>query len=180
MKLGYLRLLLISLTTQMVLAAPVVIFDSGETRALSKYFKGLKGVIDSPLVQSPASQLGIMPEVLTRDKQQVLTQTFPVQTPELTAGRFLPLSVNFPYLTQPIFIVGNDETSKHWLQHHRQHLLQMQAVGLVVNVANAAELALLQKIGAPLSMYAFSGTTLARQWGLAHYPALITTTRIEQ
>jgi integrating conjugative element protein (TIGR03765 family) len=104
----------------------------------------------------------------------------PVQTPELTPGTLSAYATDLKYLNVPVFIVGWDTLSVAWLKLHRQRLTELHAVGMVVNMDTPAHLADLKALVPNLELYPLPGSALARTLSLAHYPALISTSRIEQ
>ena len=156
------------------LAEPVVIFDSGKTQPLAAYLPAVK-----PTVQT-AFEVTTTATVLNAEHLQVLSQSLPVITPELTPGNVAPKTLSIPYLERPLFIIGADALSLQWLQQHRERLNTLHAVGWVVNVQTAAQLAQLKQQSVPLELVALPGSELAQQFGLSHYPVLISSARIEQ
>ncbi len=145
-------------------AAPTVIYDSGNTQSLMGYLVSIKPA-SGPRKTSP--NVG-MPHV------------YPVMTAELSPNTVTPRATDYPHLQQPLFIVGYDALSFRWLKTFHTTLLQHQAVGLVVNVDTAQQFAAIQALAPGLEMYPGSGSQLAKEIDLHHYPALISTTRIEQ
>jgi integrating conjugative element protein (TIGR03765 family) len=79
-----------------------------------------------------------------------------------------------------VFIIGVDTLSLQWLQHHRERLNALHAVGWVVNVQTTEQLIQLKQQVVPLELVALSGSELARQFALSHYPVLISSSRMEQ
>lgn len=163
------------------LASPTVIFDNGQTQSIAPYFKALQ----NPLLKGPSppseDALTRLPnEDLTRQRLTLIAHALPVATPELTPGPVASKTLSLPFLKRPIFVIGADPLSQDWLHHYRQRLLTLQAIGLVVNVQTEAQFSLLKQLGAPLELVALSGSSLAEQFGFRHYPALISTSRIEQ
>ncbi len=156
------------------LAEPVVIFDSGKTQPLAAYLPAVK-----PTVQT-AFEVSTTPTVLNAQRLPILAHSLPVTTPELTPGNVAPKNLSIPYLERPVFIIGADALSLQWLQRHRERLNTLHAVGWVVNVENAKQLAQLKQQAAPLELVALSGSELAQQFDLSHYPVLISSARIEQ
>jgi integrating conjugative element protein (TIGR03765 family) len=156
------------------MAEPVVIFDSGKTQPLAAYLPAVK-----PPVQT-AFEVSTTATVLNAERLQVLSQSLPVITPELTPGQVEPKTLSIPYLERPLFIIGADAVSLQWLQQHRGRLSTLNAVGWVVNVQTAEQLAQLKQQASPLELVALSGSELAQQFGLSHYPVLISSARIEQ
>jgi integrating conjugative element protein (TIGR03765 family) len=156
------------------LAKPVVIFDNGKTQPLTAYLPAVKLPVQN------AFQASTTATIFNADRLQVLAHSLPVTTPDLTPGKVLPKAVSIPYLERPVFIIGADVFSLQWLQRHRERLNTLHAVGWVVNVENAKQLAQLKQQAAPLELVALSGSELAQQFGLSHYPVLISSARIEQ
>ena len=160
------RLILVVLLcfTQVGHGAPPVIYDSGMTQSLKGYLVHVKQP-NPPFAKQPK---GPMPSV------------YPVVTPELSPNTVTSRAIDYPQLEQPLFIVGYDSLSVRWLKTFYNTLLQHKAVGLVVNVANADQLAAIQAVVPGLQLYPGPGSQLAQAIGLKHYPALISQSRIEQ
>ncbi|SJM89883.1 integrating conjugative element protein [Crenothrix polyspora] len=156
------------------LAKLVVIFDSGKTQPLTAYLPAVK-----PPVQN-AFQASTTAASLNAERLQVLAHSLPVTTPELTPGNVVPKNLSIPYLERPVFIIGADALSLQWIQRHRERLDTLHALGWVVNVETVAQLAQLKQQASPLELVALSGSELAQQFGLNHYPVLISSARIEQ
>nr|WP_090441551.1 integrating conjugative element protein [Pseudomonas benzenivorans] len=104
---------------------------------------------------------------------------FPVRSAQLTPGAVPGRVINAPGL-QPVFLVGDDEHSRAWLVQRRDLLQQMQAVGLVVNVASARRLAEVRRWADGLQVVATPADDLAIRLGINHYPVLLTPTAIQQ
>jgi integrating conjugative element protein (TIGR03765 family) len=104
---------------------------------------------------------------------------FPVRTTQLTPGEAQGRVINSPGL-QPVFLVGDDDRSKSWLSQHREQLQQMQAVGLVINVASAERFAEVRRWAGDLQLVPAPADDLAGRLGIRHYPLLITATTIQQ
>lgn len=81
---------------------------------------------------------------------------------------------------QAIFLIGADNLSAQWLSQNREKLIELNAVGLVVNVMTINELAQLREIAPELRIFPTPGDDLAERIGLSHYPALITETGVSQ
>ncbi|HEX7638558.1 MAG TPA: integrating conjugative element protein, partial [Burkholderiaceae bacterium] len=79
----------------------------------------------------------------------------------------------------PFFLVGDDDRSRAWLERRGPALRRMQAVGLVVNVAQPQALAALRRMVPGLTLMPVSGDDLARRLGIHHYPLLITADGVE-
>ncbi|MCK3850853.1 integrating conjugative element protein [Pseudomonas sp. W2Jun17] len=105
--------------------------------------------------------------------------SFPVRSDQLTPGQVQGRVINAPGL-QPLFLVGDDESSRKWLSQRRDQLQQLQAVGLVVNVASAERFAEIQQWAGNLQLVPAPSNDLAQRLGIQHYPLLITATTIQQ
>ncbi|KPA97021.1 integrating conjugative element protein [Pseudomonas asplenii] len=103
----------------------------------------------------------------------------PVRSVILKPGRIAPRVHNIPGL-RPIFLVGDDELSRHWLRERVEVLRDLKAVGLVVNVQRLPALAELRLLARGLDMAPASADDLARRLGIEHYPVLVTETGLDQ
>lgn len=105
--------------------------------------------------------------------------SFPVRSDQLTPGQIQGRVINAPGL-QPLFLVGDDESSRVWLSQRLEQLQHLNAVGLVVNVVNAERFAEVQRWGSGLQMVPAPSNDLAQRLGIKHYPLLATATAIQQ
>jgi integrating conjugative element protein (TIGR03765 family) len=103
----------------------------------------------------------------------------PVRSMRLSPGDVARRVIEAPGLP-PLFLVGDDERSRAWMRQRAPRLRELDAVGLVVNVASAEALATLRALVPGLSLAPAAGDDLAERLGLRHYPVLITATGIEQ
>lgn len=160
----------LSLVTTAALANLNVIADVGGEDA-SPYFEGInrqEGAQSSPVVPpAPASPADTEAAVL------------PVATPELTPGDVADRPLQLPGIGA-LFIVGDDDASRIWLQVNAEQLKSRHAAGLVVNVSNQPALQVLRELAPGVPMAPASGSELARRLQLAHYPVLITDTGLSQ
>lgn len=150
------------LISSTVSAEPVVIYDSGHTQ---------------PMVHSPSNQ---QLQEIPGKNHQVNFPRVPVVTLSMSAGKVFPRPIHHPYLSNPIFIVGYDMISLSWLQEHKEKLKQNHAIGIVVNVKTEQQVNQLQQAAGGIEITPVSGTKVAKQLSLAHYPVLISSTLIEQ
>ncbi|MEZ1436338.1 integrating conjugative element protein [Pseudomonas shirazica] len=104
---------------------------------------------------------------------------FPVLTPELSPGPVQGRVINAAGL-QPMFIVGDDPMSQAWLKQKLPALQGLQAVGLAVNVGNAARLQEIRRWAPGLQVMPVPASDIAGRLGLQHYPVLITATTLQQ
>lgn len=143
-------------------AEPVVIFDNGRTTRLPNQPQPLH-------IQTPVSA-----------NFDVQIAPLPVKIPSMSPGKVMSRAIDRPYLDRPVFIVGADPLSIRWLRLHQAQLKQLNAVGLAVNVETQAQLRQLQNAAGGLAIHPLAGDAIAAQLALAHYPVLITGSRIEQ
>jgi integrating conjugative element protein (TIGR03765 family) len=143
-------------------AEPVVIFDSGRTTRLPHQPQTLH--VQTPVVANFDVQI----------------EPLPVKTPSLSPGKVVSRTIDRPYLDRPLFIVGADPLSIRWLVLHQAQLKQLNSMGLAVNVETLAQLNQLQNAAGGLAIHPLVGDAIAAQLALAHYPVLITASRIEQ
>lgn len=118
------------------------------------------------------------PQVLTLstpDKASVL----PIRTPELSPGVLEARSLSMPGM-RSIFLIGDDERSRRWLALRRDQLIQLNAVGYVVNIASESAWNDLQSQANGLELLPVSGSDLAVRLGISHYPVLISEKGLEQ
>lgn len=96
----------------------------------------------------------------------------PVRSQRLTPGEASTRALQAPGLS-PLFLIGDDEYSRHWLRQLRRQLKDQQAIGLVINIDTAAALAELRRLAPDLTLIPTSGDDLAQRLGLHHYPVLL-------
>jgi len=155
------------LLTPVVIAAPEVIYDSGQTKPMSQYLVSIKVTQRAKTIQIP-----------TANNPQL--SRFPIRTPSLTPGLVESQQVKFPHLPRPVFLLGNDDTSKAWLKQYRSRLIEAHAIGLIVNADNESDVQAVRQIGGSIELVAAPAESLAKQLNLKHYPVLISKSRIEQ
>ncbi|MBH2876154.1 integrating conjugative element protein [Serratia marcescens] len=160
----------LSLVTTTALANLNVIADIGGEDA-SPYFEGInrqEGAQSSPVVPpAPASPA------------EAEAAALPVATPELTPGDVADRPLQLPGIGS-LFIVGDDDASRLWLQANAEQLKSRHAGGLVVNVSNLPALQALRELAPGVPMAPASGSELARRLQLSNYPVLITDTGLSQ
>lgn len=158
------------LVTTTVLANLNVIADLGGDDA-SPYFEGInrqKG--SAPLPVAPPAPMSA---------GEAEAAMLPVITPELTPGKVAARPLQLSGIGA-LFIVGDDEVSRAWLQANAELLKSRSAAGLVVNVSHLSGLQALRERVPGLPMAPASGSELARRLRLSHYPVLITDTGLSQ
>lgn len=143
----------------------IVVEDRGGVSALTYY---------QDLNPEPTAQSIALPGLGVRG-----SGAFPVRSAQLTPGKEHSRVINAPGL-QPLFLVGDDELSRTWLSQRREQLLQLQAVGVVINVGSAERFAEVQRWAGTLQIVPAPADDLAQRLGIRHYPLLITATTLQQ
>ncbi|OCJ36814.1 integrating conjugative element protein [Serratia sp. 14-2641] len=161
---GVLVLGIISFTVQ---AELTVVADLGG-QSTATYFEGINNQGNATASSAPAAPLSVIPLTV-----------LPVSTPELTPGKVEARALTLPGM-RPMFLIGDDDLSRRWLSLRRDALVQLNAVGLVVNVASEGALNDLKKHADGLELLSVSGSDLAKRLGLTHYPVLLTEKGLEQ
>ena len=103
----------------------------------------------------------------------------PVRSARLSPGSVARRTIEASGL-RPFVVVGDDEASRAWLQHHAEALRERSAVGLVVNVDTMQALEELRALVPGVLLAPVAGDELAERLCLQHYPVLVTATGIEQ
>lgn len=158
-------------------AAPVVIYDSGQTKSLEPFFESLRGEAPPPETRlSPSGKAGLTVEDL-----------LPIKTPEMSPGPVAARVLDPPSKaqanvvgTRPLFLIGADPLSRRWLGQHRARLKELGAVGMLVQADTLEDLQAVSHIAEGLRIMPASGTEIARLYALKHYPVLIWRGHIEQ
>jgi len=149
-----------------------VVADHGGTSALP-YYEALnlqpRAGVTSPRIEIPRPPAEAFSEA----------DMLPVRSMRLSPGDVARRVIEAPGLP-PFFLVGDDERSRTWLRQRSLRLHELHAVGLVVKVTSAENLAALRALVPGLSLSPVAGDDLAERIGLRHYPVLITATGLEQ
>lgn len=152
------------------MAAPVVLQDQGPTRPIQEY-----GI---PHIELPRQPL---PLPAKTGGPAAIAPSFPVRTPGLTAGAFTPVTVSLPQMAdRPIFIIGSDAVSRNWLARHQSRLAQINAIGILAQAEGPEDFNAMKALAGNLPLAAINAQELAQILGLSHYPALVSSGRIEQ
>ncbi|EEY4088471.1 integrating conjugative element protein [Escherichia coli] len=144
-----------------------VVADLGG-QSTAEYFAGINN-------QEEALSTSQVLTLSTPDKASVL----PIRTPELSPGPLEARSLSMPGM-RSIFLIGDDDLSRHWLALRRDRLVQLNAVGYVVNIVSKASWDDLQHQANGLELLPVSGSDLAVRLGISHYPVLISEKGLEQ
>ncbi len=154
-------------------AEPVMIYDSGQTRPLAPYLS----VFSSPENQSQRRP-SIQGQPMAPPRFDI-HRYLPIRTPELSPGKISRRALKHAPAT-PLFLIGSDALSQHWLLTHRNRLHEIGAVGLLVQAERVEDLQTIARLAAGLKIMPASCSDIAHHWGLKHYPVLISRKGIEQ
>ena len=102
-----------------------------------------------------------------------------VSSARMSPGQVSSRPLNLPGLP-PFFLLGDDPLSRAWLAERASELRAMGAVGLVVEVADAAALVRIRALVPGLTLLPVHGDDIAARLQLQHYPVLITATALRQ
>ncbi|TNL04620.1 integrating conjugative element protein [Kosakonia cowanii] len=152
------------------LASLTVVGDLGGEPA-QPYFDAINVGPDSPAPDM--SSLPQPPASLS------ISDMLPVSTPELSPGAVPSRPLQLPGLP-PVFVVGDDDMSRAWLQQRGTELKRMGATGMVVNVRTEEALDSLRGLVPDTEMVPVRGGDLAQRLKLTHYPVLITADGLAQ
>jgi integrating conjugative element protein (TIGR03765 family) len=152
-----------------------ILYDSGATVPLAPLLEssGLDGE-EQPAVPENTPIEPLM--------SQALHQRNTIASPGLTPGTQARIATGKAgtVLPRPLFLVGADEFSLNWLREHRERLMHIGAVGLIVQADSDADIEAVRAVAGKLQLAAGSGAMLARHFGITHYPVLIGPEWIEQ
>lgn len=143
--------------------ALTVIYDSGNTQPISQYLpqrfeqENTKQSRQSTLVQ----------------KQKLSAYTLPITTPSLSPGVVTASPKALRYLQPPLFLVGSDSRSKNWLIEKREQLIQLGAVGLLIQAKDKKDVEAMLVLAQGLRLVPASAEGFAAELGLTHYPILL-------
>ena len=150
-----------------------VIYDSGQTQPLAPYLTIFDEDLSDASVPAPEPPVrrGISLETL-----------LPVHTPEMTPGAVRPrrLQPGTARFTRPLFLIGADPRSLAWLSAHRQALIRLGAVGMLIEAATVDQVQAIADLAQGLEIMPASGSAIAKTLSLRHYPVLISRQGIEQ
>ena len=133
-----------ALTAACTWAAPVVIYGSGDIGTLAPYYETLTSPAKNQGTQLDASR---SVDVGRFDVNRYL----PVRTPQMSPGKVARRALDHAP-TAPIIIIGSDAISKHWLAKHRERLMELGAVGLLVQAERIEDLETIARLGRDLKI----------------------------
>ncbi len=103
----------------------------------------------------------------------------PVRSSHLSPGQITSRALNMPGL-RPFFLVGEDPHSLAWLRQRATELQEMGAAGLAVEVTDTEALVRIRAAAPGITILPVNGNDIATRLQIEHYPALITSTSLEQ
>jgi integrating conjugative element protein (TIGR03765 family) len=148
-----------------------VIYDNGPTASTAPYYARLRAAVE--LAKRNAAKPVQIPKSIA---QSIL----PVRTPTMSPGKVDAYTVNLTQMSRPFFIIGSDSFSQKWLAKHAQKLVQLGAVGMLVQAETEADLRRIADLGPDLRIAPVNGTDVAKNLHLKHYPVLISSQVVEQ
>lgn len=148
-----------------------VIHDSGATIPTVPYFVNMQASVDD------AKQRNEQPVKMPKS---IVDGILPIRTPEMSPGTVEARAVNLPMIPAPFFIIGSDQRSKQWLVRYREKLVQLGAVGMLVQAETEQDLKDIADIALDLRVAPVNGAGVAKNLGLKHYPVLVSWQVIEQ
>lgn len=150
--------------------ALTVIYDSGNTEPISQY-------LPQRLEQESTKQSRQFTLV---KKQKMSAFTLPITTPSLSPGVVTASPKTLRYLQQPLFLVGSDARSKNWIIEKREQLIQLGAVGLLIQAEDKKDVEAMLVLTQGLRLVSASAEGFAAGLGLTHYPILLSNQGWEQ
>ncbi|MEX2123869.1 MAG: integrating conjugative element protein [Woeseia sp.] len=145
-----------------------VIFDNGRTKPLAEFLTPL-----AHIKRERASESS--PNLGAANIEQLL----PIRSPGLSPGK-VPVRKHALPFARPFFLIGSDPWSRQWLAEHRQRLLNIGAVGLLVEATRIEDLKAIASIADGLPVTPAAGSDIAKALGVVHYPVAISDGRIWQ
>ena len=103
----------------------------------------------------------------------------PIRSPGLSPGVLQTRVISAP-VARPVFLVGADARSLRWLTDHHQQLVDIGAVGMLVQADTVDDLAAVSAAADGLSILPASASDIAAALQISVYPVLISRDRIEQ
>lgn len=111
---------------------------------------------------------------------QPIPISYPIETPSLKVGYEPRRTMQLPWITQPVFLIGTDDRSQVWLRERRKQLMDLQAIGMIIQAHSENEVEAMRKIAEGIPLQVASAESLVEQLALTHYPVLISKFGIEQ
>ncbi len=148
-------------------ARPIVIHDAGGTLPLAPFYEAV-GLDDTSFrarkLQKPSISQKRIERLRATVRSMKLSPGVQPRKPSGAAGRLLP---------HPLFLVGADSLSLSWLHAVKARLMELGAVGLIVDSSGPDDLARIRAVADGLILAIGSGDDIADRFGISHYPVLI-------
>lgn len=103
----------------------------------------------------------------------------PIRSPGLAPGVLQSRAISLP-LTRPVFLIGADAESLRWVTDHHQKLIDIGAIGMLVQADTLEDLAAVAAAADGLSILPASASDIAAALKISVYPVLISRDRVEQ
>ena len=153
---------------------PKVLGKTGPTRSIAPYYETITGSDRRPpRVEKVTAEKTTLAKFFSN-------ALLPIRTPEMSSGPVAARAVDAKMLDRPFFILGSDRRSQAWLSSNHDRLVQLQAVGLLVQAETAQDLRVIADLGVGIRIAPIPGSDLATRLGLKHYPVLISSGWVEQ
>ena len=147
-----------------------LLYDNGQTRSLAPCLETFQ-----PNKPPTRTLVSARPPLGAAEIEQLL----PIRSPNLKPGPVQPRAIKRPF-TRPFFLTGADSFSRQWLSAHRDRLLEIAAVGMLVQAETVQDLRAVAALANGLPILPASASDIAEALDLSHYPVLITPQGIEQ
>ena len=112
--------------------------------------------------------------------RKIIRSQLPIKPKIMTIGKVTLINKKTPGLIRPIFVVGSDEKSIMWINKHKEQLIKINAVGLIIEVKDIESLRNLSTIASPLPISIGKEELILNAVNVKHYPFLLHTHGIEQ
>jgi len=165
-----LPIIMVLMATISASEALTVIYDSGNTQPMRQYLP--QRIEQEYTKQSRQSVL--------LNKQKLSAYVLPITTPSLSPGVVTASPKALRYLQQPLFLVGSDSRSKKWLIERREQLMQLGALGLLIQAKDKKDVEAMFVLAQGLRLVPASAEGFAAGLGLTHYPILLSNQGWEQ
>lgn len=156
---------LLSLLNLPIYGMPQVIATVGPTVSITAFLKNI--------------DFGYHHTVLIQPHKKISSLNLSVHTQGLSPGIVPSRTIKARLLSQPIYIIGDDDFSKAWLKKYARQLKMIHAVGFIVNVDSNEKFKALEK-HFDLTLIPINGSAIMKRFDVMHYPVLISQHRIEQ
>lgn len=114
------------------------------------------------------------------DPIKVLESRFPIESKLWFLSQFDSISIKFPEMRSPVFLVGCDDTSLGWVQHRSKLFEKNKALGFVINCPTYDDYTAFKAAIYPIVIQAANMDKLATHLKHNKYPAYIHNRAIEQ